>query len=601
MSCNVLSVVQCVAAAGCCGGLPVPGANAIAGGLAGALPGGAGAALNAGLNAAAGGAGGLGGALAGASGLGVADGLTSCCSGFASSGIGGLAQTCLGSCGVNVQDALKSLPAGITGCVPASLQSLIPANMNFPINDVIGGVLQQGQSFLQNGIPGLTDAMSAVKGFCENGFNLQGSLMQAAGINLAGGDLGHLSKSITDLCTGGFSNQFGDLVGQQFKDLTAALPNLGSMCNPQELLKSFTPSGLAENLINQGFSNEIMGRLEKVGLSSVSDLIDGNDSLISRALGSMPSDIVNKIVDTTGFKTAAGSVLGSLTDVLKPAIALGGAAALIGNSFDNFSNKLTNVVGTSLTSSNWADTAKFMGSIEKPNLNYLNGLGNDTTRYQAVLNPPDLQKITGTGSGPFGTPTMNDVMGSVSGAGYIEAITALNASQAAILATEQGQALQTALQAAYDNRNETFYDLQYARDILTAAQPFIQPTDDNIRQHMNIANRAAEEVFHRLLLEKKNLAIAGVNPADTTGSVSTVMGFVMDLHEVHNDGAQIGIREFIEAVAAPNVYGEAIKAAIVEGKNIATMRSQGIEFVQRMNPVAYLQQLQNRPDGRCCP
>jgi hypothetical protein len=603
MGCSILSCVQCIAAAGCCAGIPVPGVSSLAGGLGGALSGQLGSIPGAGSLLAGAGAGGLSGLAGGALPALCASGpLSSVCSSFTNGGLSGLAQQCLGACGPAVQGALGQLPGALTGICSGGLQSLIPAGMDFPTSNLIDGVMGQAQGFLKNGVPGLTECITSAKAFCENGFNLSGSLMQAASFNIAGGDLGHKFTSMADLCTGGLTKAFGDITGDAFNSLKGALPNFGAIADPSNLLQSFTPAGLVENLTNQGFGDKFLGALENHGVA-LESLSSANPKNILAAISEIPSGVVEKIVDATGYSTADGSPLKNLADVLNPITTLGEkASSVIGNSLSSLTDKLTDVVGNTFDATNWQHVGGFLNEIESPKLEYLKDLAGDTTRYQAALSPPGLTDLIGSGTGIFGNPTMTDVMGSLIGAGFVTQIAAMTSTQDRLLETDQGAALRVALETAYNNRDNEFYDQEYANDILAAAEPFIHPATEELRDEMNSANRAFEEVFHRLLLEKKNLATAGIVPEEIKGSTSSVIGFVSDLHNVHSDEAQIGIREFIEQAAAPNIYGEAVKAAIVEGKNIAVMRQQGIEFVRLTDPVAYAQEITNRTvSGRCCP
>jgi hypothetical protein len=607
MGCSLLSTVQSIAAAGCCAGIPVPGVSSIAGGLSGSLGGALGSIPGAGALGSIPGAGAIAGGVSGLAGgalpgLGIPASLSSVCSSFTNGGLSGLAQQCLGACGPAVQGALGQLPGALTGMCSGGLQSLIPAGMNFPTSNLVDGVMGQAQSFLKNGVPGLTECITSAKAFCENGFNLSGSLMQAASFNIAGGDLGHKFTSMADLCTGGVTKAFGDITGDAFNSLKGALPNFGAMVDPSNLIQSFTPAGLVENLTNQGFGDKFLGALENHGVA-LESLSSANPKDILAAISEVPSGVVEKIVDATGYKTADGSVLGSLTDIFNPVVTLGEkASSAINNSLSSLSNSLTDVVGDTFDADNWQHVGGFLSEVESPDLNYLKDLGSDTTRYQSVLNPPELNNLIGAGTGIFGNPVMTDIMGSVIGAGFISQIATMTSVQDKLINTDQGAALRTALETAYNNRDNEFYDQEYANDILAAAEPFINPATEELRDELNAANRAFEEVFHRLLLEKKNLAVAGIVPEEIKGSAASVMGFVGDLHSVHNDEAQLGIREFIEQAAAPNIYGEAIKAAIVEGKNIAVMRQRGIEFVRLTDPVAYAQEITNRTvSGRCCP
>ena len=56
------------------------------------------------------------------------------------------------------------------------------------------------------------------------------------------------------------------------------------------------------------------------------------------------------------------------------------------------------------------------------------------------------------------------------------------------------------------------------------------------------------------------------------------MTFVQGLETAYEDNFKIGYRDWVESAASPDVYGAAIKAAIVEGKNKAVVRDLGLDI-----------------------
>ena len=88
----------------------------------------------------------------------------------------------------------------------------------------------------------------------------------------------------------------------------------------------------------------------------------------------------------------------------------------------------------------------------------------------------------------------------------------------------------------------------------------------------NISNMSSQ-----IKREKENLPKAGIVPADTqTGVKSSVMGLVSNLHDYGADDSLGGTGWILEQCADSTFYGEALIAALREGRNIRRMNDSGV-------------------------
>jgi len=80
------------------------------------------------------------------------------------------------------------------------------------------------------------------------------------------------------------------------------------------------------------------------------------------------------------------------------------------------------------------------------------------------------------------------------------------------------------------------------------------------------------------------------------------VAFVDYLHQVHDDPAELGVEEFIIALSTDGLAGEALRATIVEGKNLAVFSEIGSLPEITVDALAYSRrkfaQLANLS---CCP
>ena len=532
-------------------------------------------------------------------GLAIPSSFTNACTAFSNSGLSGLCQTALNACGPAVQSALGSLPGGLSGIASGQLEMTL-GELGINTDNVVGGCLEQAQSCFANGVPGMAEICQSVQGFCETSFDMKALMSQCSNLNLPLGDLGFSLDSLKNTITGGITAQFGPLT-DNFKTVCTNLSNLGTMCDPSNLTKSFTPAGFAENLINQGFGQEILGELEKVGISNIQDLVGANDKLITQALDAVPKSVVDQIVSKTGFNGA----IESLSDVInKPVTWLGEQASQLVNSGAELGEKLSNVLGVNPVANNFGEIGSVLKQVQEPNTPLLDIANSDRNNWQSLFaTSTQSNPLLGSGSGLFGNPTISDVIGVVAGIGYTTQILNMSSSQQRLLATTQGQALQSAINSAISNPGN---DAANAAAITAAAQPFINPTDSIIANELTSLNQEFNSVAQKIITEKQNLNIAGIDPEDYTGSSSSVLAWVNDLHTIYDDPRQLGYANFIRALTTQDIYGEAIRAAIIEGQNLALLKSIGVVPPTSLDTVKYIQQVKDQAATMpavpgCCP
>lgn len=533
----------------------------------------------------------LGGCCAGG-GCGIPSNFSSACQNFSSSGISGACQTAMGACGPAVQSALSSIPGCCSGIASGPLaNSLASAGIN-PSN-VVGGCLGQAQSLFQNSTAGIISTMQATNAFCQNSFDVRGIIEQCKNLNLSGGDLGFNLTSIKNVVTGGLTAEFGSLASQGFKELCTNLANCGTLIDPKNLQEAFTPQGLINRVVEQGFGKEMLAELEKVGLNSVTDIIDANEKLLMQALESVPKEVVGAIVEKTGVKTI-GESLNSLAEIITQPVKIFGEKAneLIGGSVDELQKKLSNVLGAETLASTMGTVGQALSKIVEPVTTIMDQANNDLAAWEGQFpTQQQLAERTGSGSGIFGNPTIADVIGVAAGIGFTSKILDMTNRQTRILETSEGTALKQAIDSAIANPAN---DSENAAAIQAAAQAFINPTNPVIRDEITAAQQSFDEISNKIIKEKNNLRAANIVPADNQGNVSDILAWISELHNVHDDPSNLGLADYIVAISDDSVTGEAIRAAIEEGRNLAIFRSLGVTPPITVNALSYAEQLLNR-------
>lgn len=475
-----------------------------------------------------------------------------------------------------VIDALKSLPGCLTGMATQDLIDLVPEELNesFDFGNVITDVSTQASSIFINGTKGLTDILPAVESFCINSFNLLGTFraMQESSYD----DFGITIANYSDIVTGGVSSQFNDtldgLSSQGFFAMIDQLGNFGTMFDITRLSQLDDPRVLCQNLLDQGFYQVHDALVEKQIESS--EIFDVNPVLVIEALKTVTGiDLVN-IVSVTKFKSH--QVLFSLADVLDAERIFDSVAlTAAGGSLKSLAKKLSNIGGNF---DSFADLRNTYLSIKTTNIPNLLSL---TTPSSDGTNPlfGEFDEL-GKGNGVYGNPTVYDVIGSLSGKDYVEKINQLILLHNSISSSSQVQNLISAI------------DSSDAAAIVTAKEAL---ENSNLNSDIQQKELIFKELFNNLLNERFNLYVAGINLNDSEGTLSGIVSFVQDLHQIYHDPMGLRYGEFIESIVSQDLYGESILASIAEGNNIAVLNNKGIPSYTGLDPIDLRMKLMAKP------
>lgn len=223
------------------------------------------------------------------------------------------------------------------------------------------------------------------------------------------------------------------------------------------------------------------------------------------------------------------------------------------------------------------------------------GLGNINSQTQAV--PTDVQNYiansVATGTGPNGTITMGDVMGSASGyritgqlANTISNVSTMNVSTLTTTYTRMVTALQGGYsgmgntiviptgpgQGTYSNINDAILSLCSSANATISALVSSYPGQTaNINNNWTILSQAVST-------QVTNFAAADIDYANlVANSFPAVKSFVDNLHTWGVQTEAGGPAEYLQAVAQTTTQtGQAIVGALREARNIAALNNAGV-------------------------
>lgn len=523
--------------------------------------------------------------------LGVSRNLNTVVSDFTNLNISGLVQSRLSSASDEAIDSLRYAPSFITGLPPFGVDGYTNSQGQLTVTNIPRAILDQGKSLFtpaptmtslrmkfnngEDDVGVFASIYAKASAYTAQAFTFAGSMAQSAGQKFD--DLGFQFSNYTDVCTGGISNQFNS---SGVSALAKEMPNLGTMFSTTDLSRMFHPGSMVQNLIYQGLGEvgDLENKVVEAGID-LNSLDDNSADMLYEILQSIQGSDLEQIIEVTHFNPAHLENIYSLADVLninnlfsdEAIVAVGSGASL-----DDLSNKLSNVGG------NFKDTAsigKLYSSIDLTNFPTLNSLG-------ALL--PDsisgglasLGGMLGIGSGVFGQPTMNDMTGSASGAGYVDDIQAMIDAQKDI-----------------ESNTAVAFFKDYLETTATLDPAILDTLIYDINSHPCLIeiiaanNQRMINCAERLNNEKNNLSLAGITPGTTAAGADGLMTLTGQLPGLGVDPMNLGLGSQLSDMATGDVYGEAIQASLIEGQNRGRLAVFGIDSGTKMDPMEYANRL----------
>ena len=359
------------------------------------------------------------------------------------------------------------------------------------------------------------------------------------------------------------------------KSIGSSLKNFGSAYDFTNLSTLGTPAGLVITLQNQNLAGRygINDAIVAAGFDPTNiNAIPPN--VLKSILSQIKGDDLNNIVTTLGAKPLSPlSNLGDmlLLDKFMPAGAMT-AMGLSGESgMTNLGNSLSNL-GIQADNMKMGD---MLASIENKSSSHLSQVKElIPTSVKDALAP-----LLGTGSGPFGNPTMSDMIGSVAGEVHTDSFKTIKDATKNIMNSPIGQNLNTAMGAmAAAVESEDPVAIAEAQGTLdTAISTFNAQVAGNseLNKVATAANSAVTNSANHLAKETSNLILAGVAlpsggiAVNLGSSLTPFLSFGTKIHDFGVDKLQVGYGKMLGGVATDDLTGDALQATLAEGRNLS--------------------------------
>jgi hypothetical protein len=465
------------------------------------------------------------------------------------------------------------LPTWLTGIDPAA--GNVTANIATTATNIAPdtkrflAVLQSASSFVSTAVSwGATATAANGKGFSDFGLGV---------------------TKYSDMLSGGLSNIMKGKDGSapDFPSLGTILTNFGTAYDPAKLQTMFVPEGFITGLQKQGLGNVggLNTKLVAAG-ANPSDLSSTDPKILTQVLTTITGADAQKVVTQTKIVIPVGSTINTLADLLdaNKVVPVDKVQKLPGGSLAGFGNALTNMGGSYKTC---ADVGASLSGVKVASVSSLDNLSNPL--------PPSITSTLkaglGTGSSAAGTPTINDIIGTAGGYKHTDAFYTLVTNQAKILQTSQGQTLLTAATNLVASPDDTIL----ANTFAVAQTAVINSTDLVLAKLVADSQTALASSVSHLGTEAANRTIAGMSiPATTIPNATQLLGMASKLHDFGIDKQGMGFGTLLNNMATNSAAGDAVRAALVEGQNIARSSAAGIVNTTKLDPAAELTKLQSR-------
>lgn len=369
----------------------------------------------------------------------------------------------------------------------------------------------------------------------------------------------------------GLSNIFG--TDAQMATLSRGIRRFGTAYDVRYLNKLGDPATFIQNLIDHGFGENGQNGVYLIGGNVLPTTWQTDDAdTLMIFLSKITGTTLAKILEQTNIKP--NSVITDLSQLLDLSKIFNSAelAVVPGGNFAGLANEFINLGGQFKS---FTEVANLLNDIEVPTLTYL-----DT--YTDIISDSDYANLSaslGTGTGSLGNPTITDVMGSIAGVTHSTALTTIGSCLTTALASTAGQALNANLANVITqcgSGTSSQIDNAFAA-LWSAANTF--NTTTALSSTATAGNSAVTAMQAQVSTELNNLALAGISLDNiTSAGVNGILSMVNNLHDYGVDAQGLNYVTLFEGCRQNNAGGDAVHAALVEGRNLAVQAKNSLQI-----------------------
>lgn len=492
-----------------------------------------------------------------------------------------------------VKNYLRTNIPGLSLVAPAAYNTL-PSG--FGAYDITGDLFALAESYFDNGVSGFLSILGLAGNACRNSRDVLGSLysFEQEGFTGVAPDV----SNHNDLVTGGITSKFGPLaVGSQdylrasglysgasgistsaediqrsINAVANAISGLGTLYNFQRLETLGTAAGLITSLLEQGLiKTEYIESFADQNVDT-NNLEQANQAVLISILEQITGNDVVRIIADTGLKVPTNAIIQSAADLLKTEKVISASAinAIPGGTLIDLAAKL---ISLNVSFETKEDLVAALKNIEILNTPLLTSLANPVPEADIL----EIKSAFPAGSGDFGSPYIQEVIGTPSGYIHADSLVTIFRVISSIGSSTESLALAAAADALY---------AKYAANLSATAEEtaFMAAVDDlvavdSFESLIAEADDAISDIIDQVSLELENQDLAGIDLSVSIPGSPAIGQLCALLPTFGADTFNSGATSMLLNMLTDDVYGEAVRAVLLQGQNEQILKTIGKETI----------------------
>jgi hypothetical protein len=421
-------------------------------------------------------------------------------------------------------------------------------------------------------------------------------------------DFGLNNKSYQDIASGGMTGHFSGLkkspggASTGFGDLGSFIAGQGNGIDVAKLSDMFGPANLVVRMRKNGLGaiGAVDANLATLKIYTDAEVKKADYRLIKRVLDSATDAAgIGIVISTLEIKVPQNvkiEKLGDLVDsnkMLPPGLrtlAPGGNMAELNGAFGSMGGNFSSA----------KKLGEHLGRTEVPEYPKLDALKNPLpsefiTNLAPAIGFGSLPSFDGVsapiGTGPLGNPTLTDMLGSASGTGFTDNYKKINAAHDKIMNSQVGQDLYNKLKLIYEADKTPPFMVSQGEvielgNIIKDFNKAVKDDPELKKAQLAMAGSVMQMARSSALLPMAGIDLA--SPPQVSG-MTGVLNMAASLPKYGVDKQQMGFNQTFTGVAdKSSVYGEAVLASMLEGRNAARATSAGVPNNITADPIKML-------------
>lgn len=505
------------------------------------------------------------------------------------------------SAALSIKTSVRTNIPGIGLSAPANYsvtpqENFITLPSSLSALDILGSLQTLADSYFDNGVSGYLTILGSATSACRLSREVLGSIYAFESDGFVG--IAPDVSNHIDLVTGGITSKFGPLaIGSQdylrasglysggasistsaidikrsIDAVADAISGLGTLYDFLRLDQFGTPYGLINSLLSQGLiKTEFIESFSNQNIN-INALDQANETVLLAILEQIKGSEVLRIISGTGLQVPTSSIIQTAADFVKTEKVLNVSAinAIPGGTLKDLAAKLISLRVNFETKDNLVAALR---NIEILDSSVLNSLNDPVPQTDINI----IRAAFPAGSGDFGSPYVQEIIGTPSGFVHTSALQTIFRVVSSISSSSEATVLAAAADALYNKYVAGGSATSEETSFLTAVNNLIAvDAFDSLR---NEADDAISDIIDQVALEKENQDRVGLDLTINIPGATVIGQLCSQLPSFGIDAFNSGATPMLLNMLTDDIYGEAVKAVLLQGSNEQILKIIGKETI----------------------